>query len=239
MIKGLAGFWSVLFIKRGLISIPANQDIRHPLWAPAHLFAYGIQRDSRAAFNNEFIMDVTDNEAVREITHGEAEGVTADSLDDVLYEFGAVGFDAFPLLCGTHAFIGDGIPAEPVFPDLRLYVRKVPARREGNEEHAAFTFKTDAVHVCPYALPDGGFHGGINIPPETLRCLGWMRAMHPQGGRSSFSESPISRAPIEVRAPTDPPYPRASSAIFPFCRRWLLMPCFSTGTWNIWLALAQ
>ena len=109
---------------------------------------------------------MADNETVGEITHGKAEEVTADSLDDVLHEFGAVGFDAFPFLCGTHAFIGDGLPAEPVFPDLRLYVRKVPARGESDEEHAAFALKTDAVHACPHALSDGGFHCGVNIPPE-------------------------------------------------------------------------
>ena len=76
-------------------------------------------------------MDMADNEAVGEITHGKAEEVTADSLDDVLHEFGAVGFDALPFLCGTHSFIGDGFPTEPVFPNLRLHVRKVPARGGG------------------------------------------------------------------------------------------------------------
>ena len=38
---------------------------------------------------------------------------------------------------------------------------------------------------------------------------------------------------IDLRAPTDPPYPRASSAILPFCLKWELIPCFSTGTPNI------
>ena len=36
---------------------------------------------------------MADNETMGEITHGEAEEVTADSLDDVLHEFGTVGFD--------------------------------------------------------------------------------------------------------------------------------------------------
>lgn len=30
----------------------------------------------------------------------------------------------------------------------------------------AFALKTDAVHACPHALSDGGFHCGVNIPPE-------------------------------------------------------------------------
>lgn len=58
-------------------------------------------------------------------------------------------------------------------------------------------------------------------------------------GCNSSSVSPISKAPIDLRAPTDPPYPRASSAILPFCLRCELTPCFSTGTPNIWLAEAQ
>lgn len=58
-------------------------------------------------------------------------------------------------------------------------------------------------------------------------------------GWSSSSASPMSRAPIAVSAPTEPPYPKASSAILPFCRRCEFCPCFSTGTWNMALADAQ
>ena len=52
-------------------------------------------------------------------------------------------------------------------------------------------------------------------------------------GSSSSSWSPISMAPIAFKAPTEPPYPQANSAIFPFCLKCPLTPCFSTGTLNI------
>lgn len=51
-----------------------------------------------------------------------------------------------------------------------------------------------------------------------------LRQTFTSGCRSS-SGSPMSRVPIEIRVPTDPPYPRANSAILPFCGRWLLTPC--------------
>ena len=56
---------------------------------------------------------------------------------------------------------------------------------------------------------------------------------------SSSSESPISKAPIEISAPAAPPYPSPSSAIFPFCRRGEPFATSSTGTWNIAAAEAS
>ena len=50
---------------------------------------------------------------------------------------------------------------------------------------------------------------------------------------SSSSLSPIAKAPIEVNAPTAPPYPRASSAIFPFCRSGDPFVISSIGTPNM------
>ena len=50
---------------------------------------------------------------------------------------------------------------------------------------------------------------------------------------------PILSAPNAFNALTPPPYPQANSAIFPFARSSLFTPCFSTGTLNIAVALAQ
>ena len=58
-------------------------------------------------------------------------------------------------------------------------------------------------------------------------------------GCSSSSAIPISNAPMDFNAPTEPPYPRASSAILPFCLKWAFFPCFSTGTPNMADADAQ
>ena len=51
------------------------------------------------AFDDKLIMNVTDDEAVPERFHSVTEDVAADGLDDVLYEFRTVRFDAFPFLC--------------------------------------------------------------------------------------------------------------------------------------------
>lgn len=58
-----------------------------------------IQINVRAAFDDQLIVDVTDDEAVPKSLHGVAEDVAADGLDDVLHELRTVGFDAFPFLC--------------------------------------------------------------------------------------------------------------------------------------------
>ena len=67
-------------------------------------------------------MDVPDDEAVPKSFHGIAEDVTTESLDDVLHELRTVGFEAFPLLGGANALVGDGFSAILVFSDARLNV---------------------------------------------------------------------------------------------------------------------
>lgn len=96
---GAAIFMSVFFIKIGLIPIGAEQDVRHPVRRSAHLLANHTQVNVRAAFDDQFIMNVTDDKAVPESLHGITEDVAADGLDDVLHELRTIGFDAFPFLC--------------------------------------------------------------------------------------------------------------------------------------------
>lgn len=156
----------VFSVEWSFISIPTDQDVWHPLRTFAHLLTDDIQGDLRAAFNDRFIMNMANDEAVGEGVHGKTKKIAGDSLDDILHELGTVGFNTLPLLCGTNALIGDGFPAQPVFSDLWFHVGEVPARREGNEEHAVFVLETDAVYGCPDVLSDGGFYGIVNIPPK-------------------------------------------------------------------------
>ena len=119
---GAAIFMSVFFIKIGFVPIGAEQDVRHPVRRSAHLLTDHIQVNIRAAFDDQFVMNVTDDEAVPERFHGVTEDVPADGLDDVLHELRTVGFDTFPLFCGANSFIGYRFAAILVFSDTGLHV---------------------------------------------------------------------------------------------------------------------
>ena len=96
---GAAIFMSVFFIKIGFVPIGAEQDVRHPVRRSAHLLTDHIQINIGAAFDDQLIMNMADDEAVPEGFYGVAEDVAADGLDDVLHELRTVGFDAFPFFC--------------------------------------------------------------------------------------------------------------------------------------------
>ena len=64
----------------------------HPIRRFAYLLADHIQVSVKATFDDQLIMNVTDDEAVPESLHGIAEDITANSLDDVLHELRAVSF---------------------------------------------------------------------------------------------------------------------------------------------------
>ena len=131
---------SVFFIKIGFISIGAEQDIWHPVRGSAHLLTDYFQVNDGIAFDDQFVVDVTDYKAMPERFHSVAEDVTAEamgkglhgigqditaySLDDVLHEFWTVGFDAFPSFICADTFIGDGFTTELVHTYTRLYVRQ-------------------------------------------------------------------------------------------------------------------
>ena len=61
---------SVFFIKIGLIAVGTEQDVRHPVRRSAHLLTNHIQVNIRTAFDNQLIMNMTDDEAVPESLHG-------------------------------------------------------------------------------------------------------------------------------------------------------------------------
>ena len=90
---------SVFFVKIGLVAVGAEKDVWHPIRRSAHLFTDHIQVNIRAAFDDQLIMNMTDDEAMTESLHGVTENVAANGLDDVLHELRTVGFDAFPFLC--------------------------------------------------------------------------------------------------------------------------------------------
>ena len=113
---------SVFFIKICFVAVGTEQDVRHPVRRSAHLLTDHIQVNIRAAFDDQFIMNMTDDEAVPECFHGVTEDVAADGLDDILHELRTVGFDTFPLFCGADSFIGYRFAAILIFSDTGLHV---------------------------------------------------------------------------------------------------------------------
>lgn len=174
MFRQAANFMSVLLVKRCLISVASDQDIRHPVRCTAHDGGYGFYGYILAAFDDQLIMDVTADEAVGQILHSKAEKIPADSLYDVLHELRTVGFDAFPLLCRSDSHVGDGFAAELVLTDARLYVREYSVGRKFDEEHSALVIKVDAAYFRMCSLPDCGFDSPVDIPPvccdHRIRC---------------------------------------------------------------------
>lgn len=78
------------------ITISTDQDVWHPVGCPAHDGGYGLHRYIFTIFDDQFIMDVTADEAVGEILYSEAEKIPADSLNDILRKLWIVGFNVFP-----------------------------------------------------------------------------------------------------------------------------------------------
>ena len=174
-IEHLCGLWHktpetaiflIFFVKWRFISIASNLDIWHPVWRPTHDIADGFVIDILTTFDNEFIMDMTADKAVGEVTHGKTEKVPGDCLHDVLYEFRTVAFDSFPFLSGADTFIGYGFTTESIFSDTRLDVAKSSTRRKFDEEYPTSTEEFDSVYLCRNLHFDSSLYGIIYIPPE-------------------------------------------------------------------------
>lgn len=91
-------------------------------------------------------MDMTADKAVGEVTHSKTEKISGDCLHDVLNEFWAVAFDAFPFLGRADAFIGYGFTAESIFSDARFNVAKSSTGRKLDEEHSTSTEEFDSIY---------------------------------------------------------------------------------------------
>ena len=70
---GAAIFTSLFFIKAGFVAVGAEQNVRYPVRRSAHLLTDSFQINISAAFDDQLIMNMTDDEAVSESLHGKAE----------------------------------------------------------------------------------------------------------------------------------------------------------------------
>ena len=60
---GREALFSILFIKLCFIAVGAEQDVRHPVRGSAHLFTNCFQINAGITFDDQFIVDVSDDEA--------------------------------------------------------------------------------------------------------------------------------------------------------------------------------
>ena len=119
----------MFLIKFALISIPAYQDVRHPFRREAHDVAKFIHRYIGTAFDDHFVVDMTDNPAEGQIFHGIAEKVAGYCLDNVLHKFRPVRFDTFPLFGRSNTLVGNRFTTKTVFADFRLNIAELSSRR--------------------------------------------------------------------------------------------------------------
>ena len=109
-------------IKRTLIPIRPQHQPRHPSGRPSHLLTDRPQGHIAACFDDQLVVDMPHNKAVRKGLHGIGQDVSADCLHDVLHEFRTVGFDAAPFLLGIHAHVGNTLAAELILANARLCI---------------------------------------------------------------------------------------------------------------------
>ena len=123
----------LFLIKIAFVPVCPELYAGDPRRRPSHLLTDCIEGYVRAALDDQLVVDVPADKAVRERTHSVGEDVSGDGLYDVLDEFWAVTLDAGPVLRGVDPHVSDALAAESILADPGLYVGQLPARRERDE----------------------------------------------------------------------------------------------------------
>ena len=123
----------LLLIEIAFIPISPKFDPRKPGRGSPHLLADRVQRYVRAAFDDQFIVYVSDDLTVAKRPHGISQNVPAYCLHDVLDKFRAVRFDPRPFLLRIDPHVGDGLTAETVLANPGFYISQAPSGRQRNE----------------------------------------------------------------------------------------------------------
>ena len=85
--------FSVFLIEHALVSVRPQQQARHPIRSLSHDIADLLHIFLLRNFDDEFVMDVPDDEAVAKVLHCKTEDIPGYTLDNILDEFRAVTFD--------------------------------------------------------------------------------------------------------------------------------------------------
>ena len=81
-------------IKASFVPVCPEQQTADPRMGSAHLLAHCRKRYIRTALDDEFIVNMTADEAVREGFHRICENITPDRLNDVHHKFRRAAFDS-------------------------------------------------------------------------------------------------------------------------------------------------
>ena len=118
----LTGIFSVLLIKFRYIPIRSELDAAEPLRYSCHLLTEHFKRYILGAFDDELIVDVPTDEAVRECFHGIHQEVSGDGLHYILDKSRTITFKPLPFLISSDSFISDGFATKLILTDVRLDV---------------------------------------------------------------------------------------------------------------------
>ena len=111
-------------------------------------------------------MDMHNDGAVAEGSHGIEKNITESGLYNIFHKLWAVGIKTFPFLGWADAFLGDAGAAELVRTELRLHIGQVSAGRKCDKKHATATGEGKAVFGSRVLIFHSFCDSMIYSPPE-------------------------------------------------------------------------
>ena len=144
--------------------LPASSG-RHPVQHVCHGLCYFIDQRIFRALDDELIVHVAADVLVLQVLHGVAEDIPGYSLDNVFYEFGAVGLYPFPFFRSSYPHVGDDLIS--LFSHLHgsSYVGQSPAGGQLDEEDALLHEDGEESYPHDAVIFDSLFHRPIYFRP--------------------------------------------------------------------------
>ena len=139
-----AAVFLLFLIKVAFVPVCPEQQATNPRRGSTHLLTHRGERYVWTALDDEFIVYMAADEAVREGFHCISENIPADRLNDVLHKFGTLAIDSRPLT-GIDALVGNRVRTELVCTHTGFYIHKPSAGRKVNEQHTAFVINPETV----------------------------------------------------------------------------------------------
>ena len=148
-------------------------------------------------------MDMANDKAVGESTHGITQDITTDCLHDILHEFWTIAFNPSPLSIGG-SFIGHAVRAELIYTHSRLYIREPSAGWKIDKEHTALVVDMETVCVSGSFIDHSLFDSCVYRPPECSDIgIGRLTALLPTWHVRLQEISSVAVMPISAKSRSD------------------------------------